>query len=302
MNERGKSYEGFVPAGNRPAGTSSPTGDASGERRVALVIGNANYKHGKPLRNPHQDAEAIADLLGRLGFELTASPSQRDRYWHADLDLISMKRIIADFGIAAEKADMAVVYFAGHGLEVDGNNYLLPVDAELEHVRRVRAETASLSELLDEVDGVKQLPLVILDACRDNPFTGRMRGLDDMRSFRSGLAEIEPSGDVLVAYAARQGLKAQDGPEGGNSPYAEALVEHLATPNIDLRILLGRVRDTVRDKTGHRQHPHFSGSLGGNEIYLAQKSEAAPPGQCNRQLPTKRVHKARTCGSGMGTP
>lgn len=196
-------------------------------KRVALVIGNAQYRYGPVLTNPHKDAETIAGVLERLGFELTCSSAKPDQGWHVDLDLISMKRLTADFSYAAERAEMAVVYFAGHGMEVDGQNYLLPVDAELEHVRRVRAETASLQEIVDDVCGAKILPLIILDACRDNPFLKRMRGMEHGRSFRSGLADIQQAGNLYVAYAAHQGAQALDGPRGGNSPFAKALAEHL---------------------------------------------------------------------------
>jgi uncharacterized caspase-like protein len=247
------------------------------KRRVALVIGNTNYRYGPPLRNPHQDAEALTGVLSRLGFEPMPSQAAPRRGWHADLDLITMRRVIADFGIAADGADMAAIYFAGHGMEVDGENYLLPVDAELDHLRRVRAETCALNELLADVAGVKTLPLVILDACRDNPFVIRMRGIEAKRSLRSGLADIEPAGDVLVAYAARHGAKALDGPEGGNSPFAVALIEHLETPDVDIRILLGRVRDTVREATKRVQLPHIYGSLGGAAVYLKRSGKAPEP-------------------------
>lgn len=245
-------------------------------RRVALVIGNAQYRHGAPLANPHKDAETIAGVLVRLGFELTRSPANSGPGWHSDLDLIPMKKLIAGFGIAAEQADMAVIYFAGHGMEIDGQNYLLPVDAELEHVRRVPAETASLQEIAHDVAGAKTLPLIILDACRNNPFLERMRGLEAGRSFRSGLGDIKFAGNLFVAYATHQGAKAQDGPVGGNSPFAKALAEHLETPDIDIRVLMGRVRDAVRDATGHAQFPHIYGSLGGGEICLKLSGEAKP--------------------------
>lgn len=246
-------------------------------KRVALVIGNAKYRYGSALANPHKDAETIAGVLERLGFALTRSSATPEQGWHTDLDLISMKRLIADFSIAAEQADMVVVYFAGHGMEIDGQNYLLPIDAELEHVRRVRAETASLQEIVDDVADAKTLPLIILDACRDNPFLSRMRGLDQGRSFRSGLADVKSAGNLYVAYAARQGAKALDGPLGGNSPFAKALAEHLETPDVDIRILMGHVRDAVRDATKHVQFPHVYGSLGGGTICLKRSADSMPP-------------------------
>jgi hypothetical protein len=153
--------------------------------RVALVIGNAGYRHGPPLANPHNDSKAIAAALARLGFAPVLL--------HHDLGLIELGRALSDFQMRAEDCDMAVVYFAGHGLEIEGQNYLVPVDAELQHVGRMPFETIQLSHVLPVVGGAKTLQLVILDACRDNPFAGHMRGLDGTRSFGLGLSNIEPA-------------------------------------------------------------------------------------------------------------
>jgi hypothetical protein len=228
--------------------------------RVALVLGNAAYRFGPPLANPHTDAEAIAATLRRLGFALIIL--------HKDLGRIELGRALSDFQVRADNSDMAVVYFAGHGLEIDGQNYLVPVDAELQHVGSMRFEAIALSDVLPVVHGAKTLQLVILDACRDNPFLGRMRGLGGTRSVGLGLSNIEPGGNTLVAYAAKHGTKALDGPVGTNSPYAEALLQHLETPDLEIRLLFGKVRDTVLQQTHNAQEPHLYGSLGGEEIYL----------------------------------
>ncbi|GBF26620.1 hypothetical protein MnTg02_01661 [bacterium MnTg02] len=126
MDERGISYEGTPPVA------------ATGEHRVALVIGNAGYKHGKPLPNPHNNAKAIADMFARLEFELHQHRTGLTTHWHQDLGLLEMRRVFADFAIKVETADMAVLYFSGHGLEIDGENNLLPVDPDLKHVRADR--------------------------------------------------------------------------------------------------------------------------------------------------------------------
>ncbi|MEM7776352.1 MAG: SUMF1/EgtB/PvdO family nonheme iron enzyme [Pseudomonadota bacterium] len=249
---------------------------ASSEKRVALVIGNGKYDHGRPLSNPHNDAAAIAAMFARLGFALHGGGGNG---WHADLGLIEMRRVFADFSIKADGADMAAVYFAGHGMEINGENYLLPKDCELEHVRRVAAETVSLTEVMRDVEAAVRLPLVILDACRVNEFAGRMRGLDQTRSAlrAGGMKDIEPSiGDVLVAYAARHGAPALDGladdVASANSPYAQALLDHLETPDVDVRRLFDRVRDTVRSRTHMRQIPHYYASLGAGDILLMQSA------------------------------
>lgn len=277
MTTRGSSYEGAAPP---------EPGPQQAGRRVALVIGNATYRSGKRLLNPHNDAGAVAAMLVRLGFELHGPKAGGPQGWHPDLGLLEMRRALADFAIHAERADMAVVYFAGHGMEVDGENYLLPVDAELDHVRRVRAETVSLSEVVGDVQSAKTLQLVVLDACRVNEFAGRMRGLETTRSYRAGLADLDPPGDVMVAYAARAGAPAMDGPDDGNSPYAGALLGHLETPDVDIRLLFGRVRDAVRATTSGRQTPHLYASLGGTEIYLRRSPpvDASPGGADNNNL------------------
>jgi Caspase domain len=230
--------------------------------RVALVVGNTAYRYGPLLSNPRSDSSAIAAVFERLGFTHVAL--------HQDVGLIELGRGISDFRVKAEAADMAVVYFAGHGLELEGQNFLVPVDAELEHVGRIPFETILLDNILSVVSASKLLRLIILDACRDNPFSGRTRGLQGTRSFGSGLSNIEPGGNTLVAYAAKHGTKARDGPIGGNSPYAEALLQYLETPDLEIRLLFGRVRDAVLKRTGNVQEPHLYGSLGGEEIYLKQ--------------------------------
>lgn len=263
---------------NSPSPAVKP---AAEQRRVALVIGNGAYDHGRPLANPEKDAAAVAAMFGRLGFELHGG----DEGWHKDLGFIEMRRVLADFSIKAENADMAVVYFAGHGMEINGENYLLPKDCMLEHVRRVRAESIALSDVLNDVGGAHRLPMVILDACRVNEFAERIRGLEITRSMNraGGAVDLEPKeGDVLVAYAARGGQPALDGEGKPNSPYAEALLQHLETPGVDVRRLLDRVRDTVLDATGRQQVPHYYASLPAADILLGER----PPSDERSTNPT----------------
>jgi uncharacterized caspase-like protein len=160
------------------------------------------------------------------------------------------------------------VYYAGHGLEVDGNNYLVPADAKLASDFDIEDETISLDRVLKALDPAKRLKLVILDACRDNPFTRSMKRTVASRAVGRGLAKIEPTqSDTLVAYAAKAGAVANDG-EGQNSPFAVALMKHITEPGIDLRIAFGRVRDDVLKATGNRQEPFVYGSLGGDTMAL----------------------------------
>lgn len=241
--------------------------DMPGSARVALVIGNAAYRCGPKLSNPITDSDSIAGAFERLGFASVTRES--------DLDKAGQDRALKSFTAAAKTADVAVVYYAGHGMEMDGENYLLPVDAELTDVLSLGFEATRLSDVMRAVEGARHFRFVILDACRDNPFRGRMQGLESTRSIATrGLAPVEPPGNTLVAYAARHGTTAKDGAKGKNSPYAAALLSRLETPNLDIRLVLGHVRDDVVAATDNQQHPFFYGTLGGAEIAL--KRVAAP--------------------------
>lgn len=239
------------------------------DRRVALIIGCGAYSVGKPLDNPLRDATAMEACFQRLGFhEVTLVP---------DPKLGRLGRALADFAAAAEDAEMAALYFAGHGIEASGNNYLIPCDAELGHARRLDFEAVKLADIMRAIhDPRRHLRLIILDACRNNPYRDRMRGLDARRSVEGGLGYVEPRGNMLVAYAAEHGRTALDGDRDGNSPYAKALLSHLETPNLDIRLVFGRVRDDVVRHTKEDQTPHLYGTLGGQEIYLKANGASAP--------------------------
>src|SRR5213075_1406954 len=164
--------------------------------------------------------------------------------------------------------DVAVVYYAGHGIELDGTNYLIPVDATLETDTDVLDETLSLDRVLVAVEPAKQLRLVILDACRDNPFAKTMKRTIASRAVGRGLAKVEPtSPNTMIAFAAKAGSTASDG-DSRNSPFAAALLEHLPKPGLDLRRAFGFVRDDVLKNTGNKQEPYVYGSLGGNDLPL----------------------------------
>jgi hypothetical protein len=230
------------------------------QQRVALVIGNSTYRHAPALRNPASDATAVAELFRRAGFDRV--DEQRD------LGAADLRRAVRDFSDTTRSADVAVIYFAGHGVEVDGTNYIVPVDARLASDFDVEDETLSLDRLVKAIEPARRLRLVILDACRENPFIPKMRRTVASRSIGRGLGRIEPTAsDTLIAYAAKAGSVASDG-DGANSPFAAALVKHLATPGLDLRIAFGRVRDDVWASTGRRQEPFVYGSLGGDTVAL----------------------------------
>jgi hypothetical protein len=233
---------------------------ASAEKRVALVIGNGSYQNVNKLDNPSKDAAAMADMFRKAGFDVVDARN--------DLGVLTFKRAIRDFFNTVRNADIAVVYYAGHGIEVSGTNYLIPVDAKLATDYDAEDEAVALDRIIRALEPAKRLRLVILDACRDNPFQRKMQRTVAMRGLGTGLAVIEPpTTDTLIAYAARAGSTAEDG-DDGHSPFTRALLKNLAEPGLDVRIAFGRVRDDVLKATGNRQEPFVYGSLGGTTISL----------------------------------
>jgi len=247
--------------------------------RIALVIGNSAYSHVPALLNPRRDADAIADSLRAIGFERVTLVGDTTRE-----KLVDALRAFAEM---ASRADWAMVYYAGHGLEVNGVNFLIPVDAKITADSDVQREAVRLDEVLTAVEGARKLRLVLLDACRDNPLAAEMRlaaaapppiaaGRIDgrtatTRSMRRGLGEVKVSGATLVVYSAKHGQTALDG-EGGNSPFAVAVAQRLATPNVEINKLFRLVRDDVMEATAGRQEPYTYGSLPGNaDFYFVVK-------------------------------
>lgn len=234
-------------------------------RRVALVIGNSNYVSAPALPNPANDAFAMSDSLRRLGFTVQEG---------LDLDAAGMVASLRAFGAAAETADIALVFYAGHGIQVDGQNYLLPVDVKLERERDLNYEGMPLDLFLSEASQASKLAVVILDACRDNPFTRQLQ--ESMGPTRStavgrGLGRVDAPADTLVAFATRDGAVAEDG-TGFNSPYTTALLAHLGEPGVEIGHYFRRVRDTVVASTDGRQEPFVYGSLSADEFYLNPNS------------------------------
>lgn len=244
-----------------PAKSDQPaTVPGQPETRIALVIGNGAYAGVGALANPGNDARAIEATLKKIGF--TTVTLQLDLPRERLLDALK------SFAREAEKADWALVYFAGHGLELGGINYLVPVDAKLASDRDAAYEAVELQRVLDAVSGAKRIGLVILDACRDNPFSRTMtRSMASTRSIGRGLAQIEPEGATLVAYAAKHGQVAMDG-TGSNSPFVTALIKNLETPGLEINLLFRKVRDDVLAATGRRQEPFVYSSLPGEAFYF----------------------------------
>jgi uncharacterized caspase-like protein len=250
-------------------------GAALAERRIALVIGNGKYENAGVLANPINDANAIAGLLRKAGFD------QVDL--RLNLGVVEFKRAVREFVDRAANADVAVVYYSGHGLEFGGVNYLIPVDAKLMSVLDVDDEAVSLDRILMAAGRVKKLSLIILDACRENPFHPAADNAGVTRGVSIGLAGVGQTGaDTLIAFAAKAGSVSYDG-DGPDSPFTTALLKYITRPGLDIRLALGKVRDDVLRATDHRQEPYVYGSLGGDNVALvpavaeAPSAAAAPP-------------------------
>jgi invasion protein IalB len=241
-----------------PATAPAATASANPGRRVALVIGNSSYAAVPALPNPKHDAEAVAAALREVGFQSVTMVDDASRE--------AMVKALAAFGREADNADWALVYYAGHGIEVGGTNYLIPVDARLASNRDVSIEAVSLDQIMTHVEGARKLRVVMLDACRENPFIAKMARRDASRSVGRGLARYEPAAGSIVVYAAREGQIAIDG-DAKNSPFAAAFLKNLRTPNLDVRRMFDLVRDDVMEATGQHQQPFAYSSVSGREEF-----------------------------------
>jgi uncharacterized caspase-like protein len=240
----------------------APDVASAADKRVALIVGNSTYQTVPRLPNPSRDATAVARMFKDAGFDSVDV--------QLDVGNLEFKRSIRKFEALADHADIAVVYYAGHGLEIGGTNYLIPIDAKLASDRDAEDEAIPLERLVSSADGAKRLRLVILDACRDNPFITSMRRERKVASRAavvSGLGKVEPtSTDTLIAYAAKAGSIANG--DGTQSPYTAALLKSLTVPGLDVRLAFGRIRDEVMKASGGKQEPFVYGSLGGNNLSL----------------------------------
>jgi hypothetical protein len=226
-------------------------------KQVALVIGNAAYDNTSRLSNPHRDATLVSAALQEAGFDTVELGT--------DLDRTAFMQHLRAFRDAADGADAALVYFAGHGLESKGRNWLLPTDTRLDAEKDLPFEAIELQFVLDTLDGAK-LQIAVLDACRNNPYANRWAS--ESRAVASGLAPLEVD-DMLVIYAAAPGAVAYDGAEG-NSPFALALARRLVQPGLPVQMLGGMVRDDVLKATDGEQRPFISASMTGRPLFLVE--------------------------------
>jgi uncharacterized caspase-like protein len=233
---------------------------ALADKRVAFVVGNGAYRNVAPLSSPPIDAKAMAAALRKVGFEVIEG---------TNLTRDSMTDKLLEFGNKAQGADIAIFYYAGHGIAISGTNYLLPIDADIKSEWEVKLGAAINIDLaLDQAMGEAKAKLVFLDACRDNPVAARI-------SVGQGLAEMKSGEDTLIAFAAGPGQTALDGSEGTDSPFTRALIAHITQPGVEIQQAMTEVRAQVSDETGKAQSPWSRTGLT-RALYLNPVAAPAP--------------------------
>ncbi len=256
------------------------TAGAQAEKRVALVIGNSAYQNTAPLKNPRSDAEDMAAALKRLDFEVVAG---------YDLDDRGMKTKVRDFARAVDGADTALFFYAGHGVQSKGENYLLPVNASLRTESDLDFETVSLDLVMKQMQRSARVSLVFLDACRDNPLTRSLRTASRSAAVGNGLARIEEAAGMMISFSTQPGNVALDG-TGRNSPYTKALLNHIDTPGATIGDIMIDVRKQVIAETKERQIPWENSSLTGKFYFRpAAQQVAGANAYANQAAPRKEV-------------
>lgn len=250
-------------------------------KRLALVIGNSAYQYDAELPNPANDAADLARELRSVGFEVVEG---------TDLTKSAMEHTIRDFAGRLNNAEAAMIFYAGHGLQIDGKNYLLPIDAHIEELRDVWLQAVDLDIIFKVIEGENRVNLIFLDACRNNAFAQTLLNLGGASRGRGtrGLAQVRTAIGSLIAFATEPGNVASDG-EGRNSPFTTALLRHIKTPGLEVRSMLSRVRQDVVDLTGGQQVPWDHSSLVGSFYF-------------NPNAPAKTAAPAAPAGAAQSTP
>jgi hypothetical protein len=245
---------------------------AKADKRVAFVVGNGAYKNVAQLPNPPIDAKAMAAVLRNVGFEVVEG---------TNLTRDTMTERLLEFGKKAQGSDVAVFFYAGHGIAISGTNYLLPIDADIKSEMDVKLGAAINIDLtLDQTMSDAKVKLVFLDACRDNPFAAKIKSNSPTRSVsvQAGLAEMKSGEGTLIAFATGPGQTALDGQEGTNSPFTRALITNITAPGVEIQQAMTKVRAQVNEETSKGQLPWGHTNLIGS-VYLnptAASADAAP--------------------------
>ena len=260
---------------------------SAAESRVALVIGNGGYRSVVQLANPPNDARDVAGALKSLGFRVTLG---------VDLDQAQMERAIGDFALSAASADVSLFYYGGHGLQVAAHNYLVPVDAEVRSADDIDKRMIHLDSVLDDLAKGRGLHLVFLDACRNNPFKDF-----NLASGAAGLARVGDAAGFLIAFATQPDNVAYDG-GGRNSPFARALLGHVATPGVDVSSMMIGVRRDVIAATGGAQIPWENSSLTRQFYFAGEGTSDSSPKRCCGALPAASATRACCRSISNATP
>jgi hypothetical protein len=276
----------FAKAPNSEAGDAALSSSAIGEPRVALVIGNSNYQRAPKLANPGHDAQSMAQLLNSAGFEVIEA---------TDLTRSDMVKAVQDFSTkitARGPKTIAMVYYAGHGVQLAGENYLLPVDAKISTPADLDGNSLRLVDVMGTLESIpSRMRIVVLDACRNNPFPG-------VNDAGRGLAIVDAPNGSIVGYSTAPGMEAQDG-DSNHSPYTQAFLKRAREPNLPIEQLFKRVRLDVNDATEGRQTPWESSSLtsefyffGDTAVAAARTPDHSPIIQSASNLPSRSVRQA----------
>lgn len=244
-------------------GSTLATTTVADAKRVALVVGNGTYKNAPAVTNSTSDATDISTALRAIGFTVVEKINLTEN---------EMEIAISEFSDEAIGAEMVLFYYAGHGIELNKQNYLIPVDATLKTDRQLLFETIPLDNILAALDGTSGIKLIFLDACRNNPFRTKLKAKNPTRSAGTGLSRVDAPDGTVVSYSAEEGKEAGDG-IGRNSPFASALLKYISEPGLELQFFLRRVRDEVRITTGGKQLPFISASLPSEPIYLVPSTK-----------------------------
>ncbi|MGV8953070.1 MAG: caspase family protein [Cypionkella sp.] len=242
---------------------------AYADRKVALVIGNSAYTYAPALPNPQNDAAEVAKKLTSLGYEVQLEENLTGQAFRTALGV---------FSETAQQADLALVFYAGHGIELNGRNFLIPIDSEMKSEASAQFETVSLDQVLSTVRSARTLGIVMLDACRDNPFASSMKRANGTRSVSRGLAPVSVEGDggLVVSFAAEAGNTASDG-DSGHSPYTEAFLEVLDQPDLEVGKMFRTLRAKVREKSKGKQVPVEQAQLPDHDVFITPVSGTVVP-------------------------
>lgn len=240
-------------------------------KQVALIIGNANYQNEIPLKNPINDAHDVAAKLTELGYDVEVA---------IDVSYNEMRIALAEFSQRSSQAEVALLYYAGHGIEMQKENYLIPIDATIKNSSQVLFQTIPLRMMTDAISGASKLRVIVLDACRNNPFLNNMKksGGGKRSTLSRGLAAPPETGaGTVISFAAKEGTTASDG-DGRNSPYAMEFLKYVSQENLDVGRMFRKIREGVLSRTNYNQEPFQYGSLPGDDIYLNPHSKISNKG------------------------